>query len=579
MSYRWGVVCAEGRLMVRLLGLLLIIGAMVPRQAHASVTSPRFCAAIQGNGDAIFAHFHSLAHIISYYGMFDLAAGSSSASITMFLIESMLQNPEIANCKCSKEEKAQRVSLMLKSLVGFFESSPGRKEAISFYNFLASLKQIQEKSFTKKSDGVTPPQLDDYDYRHFSSLLGIFYNKRFENLFRDSPDKSYHYNDYKQALGLGMFKVDSNKVFLRPFPITFEGVATVMGWIGNFYAARDYENGAHWTDWFKACKPDTLKEKTWGQIAYDNYDPNDIEAFVNSDIRKPTACKKKWEVLMSDYRAHDNTPRDSDRINEPMGEYFPAIVMTGLVVGNGYEKMEKAKAAYWKAEREIQLNLDYANEFRVGNFGPNDKLESIENAIALERKKGPVDVKTDKFYGLPGFPWAVGLQTSPAEPSISEAAEFNRVLKRWLELHPKLAENFPKAVVAAAKQLVSVGGYADPFPSTALKLAGCENVFFITTERDSFDLVDDINNLLGGKGSNYVNASLKRGLKDSDAVWCTDWNDSKYSEYMALNNVYKLTESTFKAGFETKSDYFLHRGLSELPSVPRHGCNFLKNGG
>lgn len=536
--------------MKRLSFFALLLSSLVFSRPSVADPKPQLCAAIQGNGDAIFAHFHSLARIISYYGLIDAAAGSSSGSITMFLYESMLLNPAIKDCTtCNREEKAQRVSLMLKSLVGFFDQSPGRREGMALYDFLTRLQEIHKNGIWNRAERNAPEELTEADFRHFASILGALYNPRFEQVFKQSPDKRFHYRDYKMALNLGAWKIDSPLVFLRPFPVTFEGIATIVGWIGNFYAGRNYTNQAHWNEFFETCQPDTLKEKTWGQIAYSNYDPNDFKGFITKGVRKATDCQKKFSVLMTDYLLQPKTPHRNDRVNERVGNHLATYPITGLIIGDGVKKIQSAKKAYWNAQKNIQINFDYEKEFRVGYFGTKRQLKLLKKNVDAEKAKGALDIKTSKFYPLPRFTWRDVFHTSPAEPSISEA----------IELVPD--------------KIVSVSGWADPFPATILKMAECENTFFITAERKSFQLVNEVNALLGGGKSGYVESALARGLKDSDAVWCTNWNE--FSDYMKPENVYGLTESSFRAGFESKSPYFLHRQFAKPATAKRYGCNEL----
>ena len=520
---------------------------------------PKFCAAIQGNGQAIFGHFHSLAHIISYYGMFDAAAGSSSATLTMFLLESILQNPAITDCNCSKDEKNQRIALMLKSLVGFFELNKHRIESTSLYSYSALLQNLEKKGL-----GDNPqfpiPNLTSADFQDLEQLLGVLYNKKFGQLIATSPNRNYHLNDYKASLTSGAFKVDSAKAFLRPFPVTFEGVATAVGWIGNFYAARGYTNSTHWNDWFATCQPNALKDKTWGQIAYQNYDPEHLNAFfADGNERTATACLEKFKVLISDYDAMDKKKIPSqNRVDEPVGKYLKTISATGLIIGDGVKKIEQAKADYAAAKEVTDLKIDYDQEFRVGYFGPKDLLDYASDKVAAEKAAGEMDVKTEKFFPIVGKIWRDVLQTSPAEPTISEA------------------------IPVEPNKVTSIGGWADPFPPTILKLAGCEHVFFITTERESFNLITGLNNLLGAEhsatGPSFLQSALSRGIADADAIWCTNWNN--YTDYLSIPNVYDLSDKTFTTGFYTKqgsgggaSPNFYESLVVPNPETPRYGCS------
>ena len=220
--------------------------------------------------------------------------------------------------------------------------------------------------------------------------------------------------------------------------------------------------------------------------------------------------------------------------------------------------MEDAKAAYWNAQEVTDLKMDFDKDFQVGYFGSDALLALVGDRVSAELSKG-TDVKTEKFHPLPNKVWRDVIRTSPAEPTISEA------------------------VPLEDKVLTSVGGWADPFPATVLKQAGCEQVFFITTQRDSFSLVMDLTNLLGAsrshRGTTYLQSSLKRGLDDADAVWCTNWN--YYSDYLSIPAVYDMSDKTFAVNFyknpasASKGSSFFKDLVTELPVKPRYGCSWM----
>ena len=96
---------------------------------------PKLCAAIRGNGQLITAHFASLARITEHYGMVDAAAGGSSASITIFMTESIRKNPNVWDCgdyKFSECERAGRAALLLKSFPGYLQHLTTTPEASAF---------------------------------------------------------------------------------------------------------------------------------------------------------------------------------------------------------------------------------------------------------------------------------------------------------------------------------------------------------------------------------------------------------------------------------------------------------------
>ena len=78
--------------------------------------SPKFCAAMRGNGTHVISHFGSLARIVEDYGVIDGMAGGSSGSISSFFYESILLNPTVESL--TGESKQAAIRLMLKSMVG-----------------------------------------------------------------------------------------------------------------------------------------------------------------------------------------------------------------------------------------------------------------------------------------------------------------------------------------------------------------------------------------------------------------------------------------------------------------------------
>ena len=56
------------------------------------------CFGVRGNGPRLFAHFPALARAVEEFGIPSAYVGSSSATITGFLFESILENPLIKDC-------------------------------------------------------------------------------------------------------------------------------------------------------------------------------------------------------------------------------------------------------------------------------------------------------------------------------------------------------------------------------------------------------------------------------------------------------------------------------------------------
>ena len=91
-----------------------------------AATTPDRCVAIRGNGELIPAHWSAMGRLLEEEGLFDGGAGGSSASVTLFLYESILLNPQLRTCAggsraCSDSEAAIRASLLMKSLAAYLD--------------------------------------------------------------------------------------------------------------------------------------------------------------------------------------------------------------------------------------------------------------------------------------------------------------------------------------------------------------------------------------------------------------------------------------------------------------------------
>ena len=107
----------------------------------------RYCAAIRGNGELMPAHWGSFSKLVERYGLPSAMAGGSSASITMFLLESVSLN-KLAK---SKIEKA----LLIKSFEGYFETLSQTKEGKAMLSLMSEKKKLGElssKAFVKWSN-------------------------------------------------------------------------------------------------------------------------------------------------------------------------------------------------------------------------------------------------------------------------------------------------------------------------------------------------------------------------------------------------------------------------------------------
>jgi hypothetical protein len=93
------------------------------RDTFQSMPGPSMCVALRGRDEKIAEDdLLALARLLEHYGPVHGAAGGGSASVTIFLLESALQNPAIVSCgktACGPTERGERAALLFKSMPAY----------------------------------------------------------------------------------------------------------------------------------------------------------------------------------------------------------------------------------------------------------------------------------------------------------------------------------------------------------------------------------------------------------------------------------------------------------------------------
>ena len=78
----------------------------------------------------MYTHFGSLARVVEEYGELDAIAGGSSASVSGFFYESIVENPIVKEA----EEDTRRlyISTMFKSMLGFLDFLGQTEESLPY---------------------------------------------------------------------------------------------------------------------------------------------------------------------------------------------------------------------------------------------------------------------------------------------------------------------------------------------------------------------------------------------------------------------------------------------------------------
>jgi hypothetical protein len=460
----------------------------------------RMCVGVRGNGQLIFAHFASLARIVEHYGPVWGAAGGSSGSITMFVLESMQMNPAIATCgtaACTRAEQGVRIAALLKSMNGYAAALGQTPEAAAIGQLAPLAKRFADSGIAAlaETDPVAAQQalLDLLQSEDLRDLV----NPEIIDTITSSPDPAFHVRDLAGALaGLGSFDVgctpeqammgcNPKAIFVRPGLLDFPSLVEKIGRIGDFYAGLGPQDASRWYAWLDGCAA-AGKGKSWPELA--------------ATPLGASTCGDEFAAMITEYRdAVTSSGARPARLDQPIGGSLAALVSTSVLTGAAVDTFAQARADYGAGE---PYTLDVAfDDVKFGYWGAADDLARVEsNAL------GFTDAKTRKFLSLGTATWGEALSFSPAEPGLARALEIDAT-------H------------------VSAGGWSDLHPTLVLANLGCEETVYVTRRGDESGFATGVATELGMDAAAGTalydldaDSSFAASIEQADAVWCTDWN-------------------------------------------------------
>lgn len=539
---------------------------------QASETS--YCMAIRGNGEAMPAHWGAMSQVIQKKGMPVALAGGSSASISLFLLDSLAANPR----KLSNTEYA----LLVKSFQGYFEALTQTKEGKAIAAILADKKVFRELIDRAKRLELTriTPQEIGFFKGHLSSIQTIINSHDLRGLI--NPEFEAYVKEtayFADALGyknlqitpqmveyrkiqisnaikhFGSFNAAADDaIFFRPGLVSFSHLANVIGIMGDFYAGIKLRNvtvqkqvDQDVDQFLKTCAPGS-ERLTWNEL-----------------VKVKSSCQKLLAKAVLSYRSvTEKDGTKSVRIRELIGSNLDAFPTTSVLTGNAVLQYRKAREEFRFADHiNFGRNFQVAEEdVRFGYWGDKYKLREIENNLrynALTRN----DKKSQKFLSLGSKTWHEALATSPAEPGLSALIDLNT-------------------------EYISAGGWSDLHPTLVLKAHGCDDIVYVTrrggeslfaqgvmkrlSNYDGFDFADWFNltksqtyqeNARGNardQGSyasswsklyNMANphSSIRLSMKTATSTICSEWDN--YDPRVKLND---LVENAFRAPWLTAGE-------------------------
>jgi hypothetical protein len=542
--------------------LRLILISLFAFPIHASAAE--YCMGVRGNGDSEPAHWGAMARTVEQLGLPKVMAGGSSATYSMFLLESMASNPLIKGQ--SVEIQKERSSLMLKSLLGFMSEVRSTKSWHDMTSLFETANKAKVGSILKKLG--TALNIKNWllarKVLKQGTELGFIDSHFAAPLFQAIKDRNLTMAKfYVQQMGetltvLGRFDAarDQN-LFFRNGLVNFEKVAVTFGRIAGFYAGQNQNRFVkhYWQQFMNDCADQSVG-KTWTEL-----------------IAKHPYCKTLFHAAFAFH--FESEDKNLHLENRQPGFAIPVLASNTVLIGTAAQEAMDGLTKYHQ-----QSSTEYGKGFSLSN--PEDvKFAYWGSTQALARVQSRIDrtdEKSRRFFPLGPASWKTILTYSPAEPGLSPFTRMN-------------------------EKMVSVGGWSDLHPVQVLKAYGCNNIVYLTREggeslfaqgvakrlmkleRD-WDLLDNVTpgkmernselNKVGdpsdmsSKWSQLYNlgnpqSSIKRALGAASAILCTNWNI-----YPVREKLVELVETSYRSSFYVPENSSLD--LKPRLSLPVAGC-------
>lgn len=518
-------------------------GAASAPLGATSRPSPRLCAALRGNGNYIMTHFASLARLMEHYGPFDGLAGGSSATITIFLYESMAMNPAVRRCGervCEPHEVGRRLALLLKSIQGYAAMiATESDEAIAIRGLAPLVERVQ-------ADGIGA-LLESNPIEAATKLRTLLSSQDLRDLVNDdvlaslAPSTNLARNArevYEAIISFGRFDANDPVVLFRPGVLSFPGLAAKIGRMGNFYAGYGPADAAGMGRFLDDCAPGGVG-RAWSVVAADR------------PVGAERACGEAFAHLARRYRQRLIADESSirSRVDDEVGASGAhSVVATSVLSPSGKARYDAAAARYLAG-----APLDYApvfDEVRYGLWAAADDTARLTATV-----DDHLDLKSRKSLALGRTSWRTALTSSPAEPGLASA------------------QRLPSG-------LVTLGGWVDLHPVQVLRRIGCERVVYVTRQGEDSAFGRGIARQLGATPRDEQDlydldderSSFSSALREASAVWCTDWDSFKDAE------VLEMAAEAYSAPLETTDAFFKAPGPgltvyeTVIEGAGRRGC-------
>lgn len=543
--------------------------------------NPGLCLALRGNGFRIGAHFGSMARMTEVAGLPDVVIGSSSGSISSFLLDSVAMNPLLA---ASGDKRNLEASLLIKTIPEFMSvlmeesailkareliSDPqaktelsGLKSKLSAFDkadflgkiFLALKTVIQEKTvrdlisiyrspyfkdvinpeiiaYWKKTNQIKGQAAAEIDPRKKAELSAIadYRNKQLADAL-NAADKF----DVRQ---------DDNLLF-RSGILNHRGFVRIWDRMASLYAGYNMtmDHDFLMKDFLRKCSGPS-KNRTFEQLA-------EAEPSCRPLFRKlAKSYLRHYNFVLggpdfpncSGHPVEDATSCARYRMNDKLGDSLNAFVITSAFVGDTssrytehFKKFDLTTDPHFGSQFKLRLA-----DFKIGIFGDVPSISRARQRLLspFQDRSGRTfdfsrDFKAQRVWPLGKTTWLEAIAASTAEPGPGR---------------PQTRTD------ALGQPTLTAGGWPDPVPVHFLKGLDCETSVPIVTaikpgnnfgeqvmqkifsDMTGLDQLTDEDIAFGnndhssdwGRWRNPRNpkGSDRMSFQASEAVYCTQWDE------------------------------------------------------
>ena len=556
-----------------------LLAVLISQSGFAS----NYCAGIRGNGELAPGHWGSLARIIEHKDLPETVAGGSSAAITLFFLDAISRNLEVAS-KSEEDRKNQR-ALMLKSLVPhILYLGVNDVKVPRIMGMVGNIMGIGDDGFIAALGKAVKIAKD---LPMFFNVLGEYGPLLNPELARGLKNNfSFYKGQIAEAIKVfGAFdaKNDMN-LFYRKGLVDFKYLGVLVGRVADFYAGFGHKEANEQLQVFLEQCGDKSKGRTWPELVESN--PSCKNAFEQalSSYYGPRYKFKTVTRLGGRAKVEQRVavPRTfpNRMIFEPIGSGIDAYPTTSLVIGDAARRYKEKLSEYEnsKATGVEDFNLDFNSELRYAYWGRSEGLYAIQDGLQSEF---PNDAKSNLFKALTGGNWFEVLATSPAEPGLSNLVRVpdgtkldpNKVINKnyfyrrnffffstpTLTAQEWFNEESPESgVVPFREGLYSAGGWSDLHPTLVLKARGCEDIVYVTRQGGESvfgqqifirltgytDKISFWKDIKEGNRNGWINlteeeekspwnqlynlmnpeSSYNKSIDAATAIYCTDWD-------------------------------------------------------